>query len=226
MKAEVQICSCFEKMLWAKREGVVVYIPGNLWAAFRYILPWGFLYRCEMGSAMALRSSCQHAVWKYQWQQKGCGISVHWYKYLLLFCLVLFVVVVVCYFFSLLVKKLKRSKFFLNVISTKIEEGKNALLCRCFILYCHNCRKIKAHANNSRITGRKHIWSEWMSGLSKSWRLLFRGLWPWGAGYNECSVSGCLFTLQLLHAIGIHQHGWGTAVESFPKHHLTSERSW
>lgn len=64
------------------------------------------------------------------------------------------------YFFSLLVKKLKRSKFFLNVISTKIEEGKNALLCRCFILYCHNCRKIKAHANNSRITGRKHIWSE------------------------------------------------------------------
>lgn len=49
---------------------------------------------------------------------------------------------------SLLVKKLKRNQFFLNAISMKIEEGKNALLCRCFILCCHNCRKIKAHAKD------------------------------------------------------------------------------
>lgn len=59
----------------------------------------------------------------------------------------------------------------------------------------------------------------------KSRQLLFRGLWPWAAEYNECSVSGCLFTLQLLHTIGIHQQWPGSAVGSIAKHHLVSERS-
>lgn len=51
----------------------------------------------------------------------------------------------------------------------------------------------------------------------KSGRLLFRGLWPWAAEYNACSVSGCLFTLQLLHTIGIHQQWPGSAVGSIAK---------
>lgn len=58
----------------------------------------------------------------------------------------------------------------------------------------------------------------------KSRRLLFRGLWPWAAEYKECSVSGCLFTLQLLHTIGIHQQRPGSAVGSIANHHLVSEK--
>lgn len=58
----------------------------------------------------------------------------------------------------------------------------------------------------------------------KSRRLVFRGLWPWEVEYNECSVSGCLFTLPLLHTIGIHQQWPGSAVASIAKHHLVSKK--
>lgn len=74
------------KLLWkdatSSEERCVVMHPRNLWAAL-YDLPWGFVYRCEMGNRMKLQGSVQHIVWKYPWQEgrrlagvNTCSISV------------------------------------------------------------------------------------------------------------------------------------------------------
>lgn len=69
LKGGVQILSRFGKMLQQHAFPHGLYIQGTCEPAL-CDLPWGFVYRCEMGSSTELKGSVQRMAWKYLWQEK------------------------------------------------------------------------------------------------------------------------------------------------------------